>query len=649
MVSVSVASSVRRLLVGQSATVVVDQVVKNRGSHPTDGDLSRTASGTGAGTIAPASSSEAVNDLQSFELRTVSTTYTVTCNDYGTATFAVDAEIQPATGTDPDPSNNAGQVTFSVECIACLHTTDSLLLADETHVTTARALAGIYLEVGAESATLAVTNGARVNGNAMLRSTGRVEGDLTLAGTLETHGPFTVTGTLLQNTPVTIPPIASFAVAFGSADVTVPASGTLSLAPGAYDEGTIGDEAVVSLRAGAYNFRSLVLEPDVELVFDTSLGDVFVNTEETLTFGDRSEFTVTGGGRVAFYTNAPDTVRIGTDNEFTASISAPAATVHVFSRTTITGCASARTLHYEPQVVQIADGMPTGDPSGGEPPPAPSCSDGAQNGMETGVDCGGSCPNACPSCSDGAQNGTETGVDCGGSCPNTCPTCNAATYQAETMNHQAGGSHPGGWNLHSNGYISTNHNFSAGLNRVTVVAFGSMVNGVGPHMVVRVGGVIVGNITLSNTSYQAFNFNFTATAGTKELRITFDNDLYQAPQDRNLFLDYVAVSCPPPAPALTATLPVTTNWGSGYCVNLAITNNGAAATSTWTAVVNTNQSTRYVSWNGMFTGSSGAMTIRPISGNSVIQPGQTITSPGFCANRNPGTNNLPSVVSITSP
>ena len=45
---------------------------------------------------------------------------------------------------------------------------------------------------------------------------------------------------------------------------------------------------------------------------------------------------------------------------------------------------------------------------------APSCTDGFQNGSETGVDCGGSCP-ACPTCDDGIQNGDETGVDCGGS------------------------------------------------------------------------------------------------------------------------------------------------------------------------------------------------------------------------------------------
>ncbi len=64
---------------------------------------------------------------------------------------------------------------------------------------------------------------------------------------------------------------------------------------------------------------------------------------------------------------------------------------------------------------------------------APTCNDGIQNGTETGVDCGGSCP-ACPvtpTCNDGIQNGTETGVDCGGTCP-ACPTgggCDDIDYQ----------------------------------------------------------------------------------------------------------------------------------------------------------------------------------------------------------------------------
>lgn len=79
------------------------------------------------------------------------------------------------------------------------------------------------------------------------------------------------------------------------------------------------------------------------------------------------------------------------------------------------------------------------------PVAAPSCSDLVQNGDETDVDCGGSCPGCAlgescafdgdcasayclagicstppASCSDATQNGAETGVDCGGG---TCPAC----------------------------------------------------------------------------------------------------------------------------------------------------------------------------------------------------------------------------------
>ena len=75
----------------------------------------------------------------------------------------------------------------------------------------------------------------------------------------------------------------------------------------------------------------------------------------------------------------------------------------------------------------VQNGQETGVDCGGPDCPAcptePTCSDGVQNGAETGVDCGGpDCP-ACPTCDDGIQNGQETGVDCGGpDCPD-CPTC----------------------------------------------------------------------------------------------------------------------------------------------------------------------------------------------------------------------------------
>lgn len=73
----------------------------------------------------------------------------------------------------------------------------------------------------------------------------------------------------------------------------------------------------------------------------------------------------------------------------------------------------------------------------------PACDDGIANGDEAGVDCGGSCPNACgPTCDDGIANGDEEGVDCGGSCPSACPTCNDGIANGDEEGIDCGGSCP---------------------------------------------------------------------------------------------------------------------------------------------------------------------------------------------------------------
>lgn len=102
---------------------------------------------------------------------------------------------------------------------------------------------------------------------------------------------------------------------------------------------------------------------------------------------------------------------------------------------------------------------------------APSCTDGVLNGDETDVDCGGPVCRSCssgkacvvggdctsfvcgagsstcsvPSCADGVQNGDETDVDCGGSCPacgvgSRCTTssdCGGAYCAARTCRQYA--------------------------------------------------------------------------------------------------------------------------------------------------------------------------------------------------------------------
>jgi endoglucanase len=158
-------------------------------------------------------------------------------------------------------------------------------------------------------------------------------------------------------------------------------------------------------------------------------------------------------------------------------------------------------------------------------------------------------PPAAPvsTCSDGVKNGTETGVDCGGSCPACAPppppACTGATFQAASMTHSTGGAAPGGWNVWSNGYIAANNTFVAGPTTITVHAMGSVGAGVWPHMVVSVGGTDIGSASVQSGSWLPYPFTFTATAGTQEVRVTFDNDYASTTEDRNLYVADVAVSC----------------------------------------------------------------------------------------------------------
>jgi subtilisin family serine protease len=144
--------------------------------------------------------------------------------------------------------------------------------------------------------------------------------------------------------------------------------------------------------------------------------------------------------------------------------------------------------------------------------------------------------------------------------------CTPQTYEAETMFHSTGGAVPGGWNIWTNGYISTNHVFTAGPTSLTVRARGQSAAGVAAHMVVSVNGAPIANTFVANTAFADFNFNFVATAGTQEIRVAFDNDLYNPPQDRNLYVDSVRVNCEPaanPCQAFCAS-PTPISWSGSY-------------------------------------------------------------------------------------
>ena len=121
--------------------------------------------------------------------------------------------------------------------------------------------------------------------------------------------------------------------------------------------------------------------------------------------------------------------------------------------------------------------------------------------------------------------------------------CVAVSYEAESMTHSTGSVMSGGWNLWTNGSISTKSTFVAGPTHITVSAKGQAAVNVWPHMVVTVDGVQVGQATVSASNWATFSFPYAATAGSHEIKVSFDNDYYANGQDRNLLLDKVSVSC----------------------------------------------------------------------------------------------------------
>jgi len=252
--------------------------------------------------------------------------------------------------------------------------------------------------------------------------------------------------------------------------------------------------------------------------------------------------------------------------------------------------------------------------------------------------------------------------------------CASSVYEAENMTHSTGGPTTGGWNVWSNGYVSANHPFAGGATVITVNASGTLAAGQWPHLVVSVGGTVIGSASATSTSFAPYVFNATIPAGSKEVRVAFDNDYQANGQDRNLLVDKVTIACGGTpgtggssgnagaggsSGAVSAgsggvagkggssagggtagsggTLPGSvslkyqTDWGSGYCANVTVSNTSSVASTSWTLGINLNQAKMSSAWNCQFSGNSGSVSVTPAAFNSALAPGASATF-GFCAN-----------------
>lgn len=237
--------------------------------------------------------------------------------------------------------------------------------------------------------------------------------------------------------------------------------------------------------------------------------------------------------------------------------------------------------------------------------------------------------------------------------------------EAESIYKSTGGAHdstggddPDGWNLWSNGYMSFDHEFNGGQQQMVIRASGQFAAYEWPRMRVRVGGTVVDERTVTSTAWADYNFSFYAPPGESEVRIEFVNDYYDdsvnPAVDRNLFIDKVKVIDDRQTclylDSIETQLEITTDWGSGYCAVVHITNPVPLPTVDWSLILDTGDSSVYDSWNpdDAYFG-TGDHTVEPVGEwHKVIQPDETDSQTGFCAYRLGQPTTLPEIVSATA-
>jgi len=126
---------------------------------------------------------------------------------------------------------------------------------------------------------------------------------------------------------------------------------------------------------------------------------------------------------------------------------------------------------------------------------------------------------------------------------------NAATqhFEAEALTGTVGSATGSAWNLFSNGEVSS---------QVTLDGDGDYVirarvwgQQAGPDVVkaaISVDAQVVGNFDVASdqNAPEVITANATLTGGTKTVSVAFLNDYYQAPADRNLYVDWIEVEGP---------------------------------------------------------------------------------------------------------
>ncbi|MFO1476471.1 MAG: carbohydrate-binding domain-containing protein [Verrucomicrobiota bacterium] len=116
-----------------------------------------------------------------------------------------------------------------------------------------------------------------------------------------------------------------------------------------------------------------------------------------------------------------------------------------------------------------------------------------------------------------------------------------STIQVKAMPiHTSGGVSGAGWLLWSDGYAAQNIMVPhAGTYLFNVSASGTPALGGWPQLSLKIDGRAMDTVTVPSPQLAWYSLSADLTAGTHELELSYDNDAYAPPEDRNLYLEQV--------------------------------------------------------------------------------------------------------------
>jgi len=95
------------------------------------------------------------------------------------------------------------------------------------------------------------------------------------------------------------------------------------------------------------------------------------------------------------------------------------------------------------------------------------------------------------------------------------------------------------WNLWTNGEIGDYVDVrTSNTLEVRVRAYGTLAAGQGPRLGISIDDVMKGHIYVTSTSPTFYTFSLAVPKGLHKIALTFDNDLYEDGEDRNLYIDW---------------------------------------------------------------------------------------------------------------